>query len=451
MGVERHHVARMRELVARELGLELGDDADDVLANALGQRVAERRTTATAYLDMLAAEDRRELHALGQLLTVGETYFFRMRGHFDALRALASTRDDAPLAVLSAACSTGEEAYSIAMALVSVGQKNARVTAIDLSRRSLDTAHAALYSEWSLRSVTQADRDRWFVRKGPRWEVRADVRAMVELQAANLLEPDAIPLGPFDAIFCRNVLMYFTREAARTVVARVTASLRSGGLLFLGHAETLRGISEEYLVEPYGDSFHYRHIGAAVTPVPAFVRSVTPARGLRAMGWSAPTPPPLAATPDVVALLAAERFEEALAAIDPAPSVLRAIALLGKGDIDAAERLAAELIAAEEGGAEAHYVLGLAAEHRGDRPTAIDRYRATLYLEPDFALAHLQLGRLARRQSELDAARRDLRHALELLAHEQPARIALFGGGFDREGLLAATRVELAALAAGPK
>ncbi|MBX3225775.1 MAG: methyltransferase domain-containing protein [Labilithrix sp.] len=448
----------MRAIVARELGLELSDDADEVLAGALAQRIAERKTTATAYLDALSAPDTKapdasapdasapdatELHTLGQLLTVGETYFFRMRGHFEALRALATEREGAPIAVLSAGCSTGEEAYSIAMTLLSIGRSDARVTAIDLSRRSLEAARAALYSEWALRAVAPPDRDRWFTRKGRAWEVRADVRAMVDLRAANLIDADAIPLGPFDAVFCRNVTMYFTRDAARTVIARLTASLKRGGLLFLGHAETLRGLSEEYAVEACAGSFHYRHTGgAAVAPSPPTVRTATPPK------WMAPLPPePLAAvSPDVVALVAEERFKEALAAIAPGPSVLRAVALLGDGEVDAAEEVCAHLVATEEGGPEAHYVLGLAAEHRGDRPAAIDRHRAALYLEPDFALAHLQLGRLARREGDAAAARRDLRHALDLIAHETATRIALLGGGFDRDALLALTRAELAAI-----
>jgi chemotaxis protein methyltransferase CheR len=122
------------------------------------------------------------------------------------------------------------------------------------------------------------------------------------------------------------------------------------------------------------------------------------------------------------------------------------MALLDSGRLEDAEAMCTQLIARDETGAEAHYMLGLAAEARGDRSVAIDRHRAALYLEPDFALAHLQLGRLERREGDVDRARRDLRQALELLAHETAARLELFGGGFDREGLIALGRAELAAL-----
>lgn len=430
---------RARALVASTLGLELPDD--DSLEAALEQRRAERRLTLAQYIDTL--DDPRELHALGQLLTVGETYFFRMRGHFDVLRAfVAGLEGRAPL-VLSAGCSTGEEAYSIAIALRTAGHPDGRVVGVDLSQRSLEAARAATYSDWSLRSVAPADRERWFLASGARWAVRPEIRAMVDLRAGNLLED--VPPGPFDAVFCRNVTMYFTRDAARATVTRLTASLRPDGLLFLGHAETLRGLSEAYAVEQYDDLFHYRHRDASATPPPVAAAATS--------AWLAPPPPSPPSPspepvvpPDVLSLLAEERFEDALAAMGPEPSVLRAVALLNLGRIQTAEDVCAELIAQGEGGAEAHYVLGLAAESRGERPAAIERHRAALYLEPDFALAHLQLGRLERREGDRDRARRDLRHALELLAHEKAARLTLFGGGFDRAGLIALGRAELAAL-----
>ena len=429
---------RVRAIVERELGLEIADG--DALETAIQTRLAERRLSVARYADAL--DDPRELQALGQLLTVGETYFFRMRAHLDVLRSFVATTADRPPLVLSAGCSTGEEAYSVAVALRTAGHPDARVIGIDLNQRSLDVARAATYSDWSLRSVAAADRDRWFERSGQRWTVRAEIRAMVQLRAGNLLDDGAVPAGPFDAIFCRNVIMYFTRDAARSAIERLTASLRAGGLLFLGHAETLRGLSEAYAVQQSGDLFHYRHRHPSSPPPPPVASHTT-----RATPWLEPPPAPSpVVAPDVMALVADERFEDALSAMGPEPSVLRAVTLLNLGRIRDAEDVCTELLAREEGGAEAHYVLGLAAESRGDRPGAIDRHRAVLYLEPDFALAHLQLGRLERREGDRDRARRDLRHALELLTHEKAARLALFGGGFDREGLIALGRAELAAL-----
>jgi chemotaxis protein methyltransferase CheR len=404
--------------VARELGLEVADD--EVLEAAVRQRASERKLSPAQYIDLL--DDHRELDALGQLLTVGETYFFRMRGHFEALRALATQIGDRPPIVLSAGCSTGEEAYSIAIALRTAGHPEALVMGTDLNQRALETARAATYSEWALRGVLPDDRERWFLRAGARWEVRPEIREMVQLRRGNLFDEGAIPLGPFDAIFCRNVIMYFTRDAARTAVARLTAALRPGGLLFLGYAETLRGLSDEYVVEQCADVFHYRHRRPSAPPLPP-------------PPVAAPPPPPPPVQPVVEATV--RELE---------PTVPRAMALLDSGRLDEAEAMCTQLIARDETAAEPHYMLGLAAEARGERAIAIDRHRAALYLEPDFALAHLQLGRLERREGEVDRARRDLRHAVELLTHETAARLALFGGGFDREGLIALGRAELAAL-----
>lgn len=438
---------RIREIVTRELGWDLGED--DVFDKAVAQRMAERRLSITQY--EMALADPHELHALGQLLTVGETYFFRMRAHYEVLRNHVANIDEQGLSVLSAGCSTGEEAYSLAIALRSIGKVRARVTGIDLNQRSLEAARAASYTDWALRAVAAPDRDRWFNRNGKRWDVRSEIREMVDFRPGNLLEDGAIPLGPFDAIFCRNVLLYFTRDATRTAVARLTASLRSGGLLFLGPAETLRGISEEYALEQHADLFHYRHRRASSRPPPSIPAPTRPStrRGtpppLSPPRWLEPPPPDPTVGPDVMNLMAEERFREALAAMGPEPTVFRAVALLNIGETSAAEDVCTKLIG-DEDGAEAHYVLGLVAEARGDRNAAIDRHRAVLYLDPDFALAHLQLGRLERREGNHERARRDLRHALELLTHEKAARIALFAGGFNREALIALGRAELAAL-----
>jgi chemotaxis protein methyltransferase CheR len=467
------HLARLRGIVVRRLGLRLEGGRDAELAEAFGRRLVEcGRVPETTYLDALDAGDNEELKALGQLLTVGETYFFRAPEHFDVLRdAVLPSRprcrgDD--LNILSAGCSTGEEPYSLAIFLHEYERRclpatwlRWHVRALDLGLRAIGHARAGVYSEWSLRGTRLDVRDRWFMARGPHFEVRSEVRSKVTFEANNLLDDRALAScrGMFDVVFCRNVLMYFTPESARTVVEKLASVLAPGGVLFLGYAESLRGVSDAFTLESSHGTFYHR-------------------RGQRpAMARSSALTSPTAAPPDAVApstivssappvandealsavrdLVAVERFDQALEALQrispveqaQAPAaVLRAIAHLGSGEVGAAASVCSRLLEAGTESVDAHVVLGLVAEHRGEASLAIEHHRAAAYLEPNCALSRLHLGRIQRRAGQLDEARRELGQALDLLEREDPGRLLLFAGGFGRDGLLALCRNELALL-----
>lgn len=466
-------LARLRAIVARRLGLMLDAGRDAELGEALTRRLAERgRPAASAYLDALDTHDHREVHALGELLTVGETCFFRAREQFDVLRDVVlpararSCGDD--LRILSAGCSSGEEPYSLAIFMRERERQFLPATwlrwhvhAIDLSRRALAKAETGVYSAWALRETSADLRERYFSARGREYELGAQARTNVTFEQQNLLEESGqlAAGGAYEIIFCRNVLMYFTPDAARAVVARLTAALAPGGVLFLGHAESLRGLSNDYSLESSHDTFYYRRERrpTAAPPVRA-VSSMLPTAAPVAPALPADPAPPgpsedvLDRVRDLVSL---ERFDqalEALALLSPAEQeaagvvILRAVARLGIGDVDAAAADCNRLLAGGEGSVEAHVVLALVAEHRGDRRGAIEHHRAALYLDPEFALAHLHLGRIQRREGRLDEARHALGQALELLVREETSRLLLFGGGFSRAGLVALCRTELATL-----
>ncbi|MBX3205304.1 MAG: chemotaxis protein CheR [Labilithrix sp.] len=476
--VRAEHLLRLRAVISRRLGLSLDESRDVELGEILARRLGERgRRDASAYLDALETSDE-ELRAIGQLLTVGETCFFRSSAQFDVLREVVlparprSRGED--LRLLSAGCSSGEEAYSLAIFMCEWERRcepatwlRWHVRGVDLSGRSLAKAAAGVYSAWSLRETSAELRERYFTTRGREHELRADVRARVTFEQRNLLDASSALSAPeaFDAIFCRNVLMYFTPDAARAVVARLTAALAPGGVLFLGHAESLRGLSNAYSLESSHGAFYYRRPESRPVTAPASAprtaeRAAEPLAPPRAASPARVDPPAVSSASQVHLdavreLVSRERFDEALDALTRVPSfagaevgaaVLRAVAHLGAGDVDAAESASAHLLAADEGSAEAHLVLALVAEHRGDRAKAIEHHRAAIYLEPDFALSHLHLGRIQRREGRIDEARHELGQALDLLAREEPSRLVLFGGGFGRAGLVALCRTELATL-----
>ncbi len=306
-------------------------------------------------------------------------------------------------------------------------------------------------------------------------------------------DPSLWPRGFYDVVFCRNVLMYFVPDAARRIVARIAASLAPGGHLFLGHAETLRGVSHDFHLRHTHRTFYYQRKDALEEA------QIPPARISAPFASATPTPLPpsagsldwtttwidtvqnasdriraLAAAPKPDAsksaeksererarkanlapaldLLREERFADALASIDAESDdlaqdgdalLLRAVLLTHRGEIERAERSCARLLDLDDANAGAHYVLALCRENAGDARKAVDHDQIAAYLDPTFAMPRLHLGLLARRSGDRATAQRELDRAIVLLEREEASRLLLFGGGFEREGLMALCRGEL--------
>jgi chemotaxis protein methyltransferase CheR len=458
---------RLATLVERRLGLVPAAETKQELV-ALLQELAPRRHWEE-YLEALesAAPGDAELRALAERLTVGETYFFRHQVQLEALveKVLpAVQREGHSARVLSAGCSTGEEAYSLAI----LGRESPRVdaerlfiTGVDLNSRAVERARRAHYAPWALRATSAPLRERWFhALPGGEVALRPVVRDAVLFEERNLLDdaPGFWAPGSFDVILCRNVLIYFSPEAARRAIARLELALTPGGFLFLGPSENLRGLSESFELVQSGDAFYFQR-GHAPRPS-SRPGSTTPPPIPRAtpLGGVLPRLAQAASETDGVArtwrLFEEERYAEARGWLEglsepeqeqPLMQLLRAALHLQAGSFREAERLGEVL--AEKGvqGAGAHYLLGLCREQAGDETSAKARYERAVHLEPTFALGHLRLGMLARREGTPFTARVELRLALTLLAHEQPFHLALFGGGFGRHGLMQVCQRELLA------
>ena len=491
------HVERFRALIARHLGLQFDDAKHDWLAEVLGRRLG--RQPAELYLARLAGGVADgELAALAPELTVADTYFFRHVDHFHALRervrgdlagAGAAQRR---LQILSAGCASGEEAYSIAMMLwdlVPDPASQLSIRAVDLNPVVIDKARRARYTAWALRETPQAMRQRWFRQEGSEFVLDESLRAVVTFDTHNLCD-DGTPLWrprAYDFIFCRNVLMYFAPSRARAVVALITRSLRPGGCLFLGHAETLRGLSQDYHLRHDHGSFHYERkggvaddgIGIAPSMNNAVPRAVEPfqedwaeaigksAERIRTLTAQVGAPAARNAAADdgrrpldrALDLFGEERFAEALAAVqalpeasarNPAALLLQAMLLVHGGRLAQAEDTCHRLLVSDALNAGAHYVLALCREGAGDRRGAADRDQMAARLDPSFAMPRLHLGLLARRDGDHEVQRRELTHAQALLAREDASRLLLFGGGFGRDALLGLCRAGLQACGVAP-
>lgn len=483
-GLDPQLVERLRALVGERLGLALEEARLPELHQAAEERLRARGASGLeGYLDLLAdpVTGPEELRALADRVTVGETYFFRHTAQLAAfteeiLPALApAAAGRGALRLLSAGCSTGEEPYTLAILLREHLPRLApgcvgSVLGVDVSPAALTRARRGCYSSWSLRQVDPALREREWRREGREWCVGEGPRRLVAFEERNLIaeDPQLWRPGWYDAVFFRNVGMYMPAARFREVVERCARSLVPGGFLVLGDAETLRSVSTRFELCHTHGAFYYRlREGAPPPPQPPFrARSpqAEPAPLLDDASWvgtiqaaaerierlAAGTGSRQATQPPwdlraVTELLREDRLDAAQEALDALPGaadhdpealLLRAAVLTNRGQIAAAEAACRQLLAQDGLSAGAHYLLALCREHRGDPAGAAELDRTAAHLDPTFAMPHLHLALLARRQGDQAEERRCLALARDLLSREDGARILLFGGGFTREALL---------------
>lgn len=242
----------VRQYLHRLSGIALDGSRQYLVESRLASVVRAQRLQS---LDALCAELRRGAAATLQqqvinALTTNETLFFRDPAQYEALRTvivphlLEARRAMRRLNVWSAACSTGQEAYSFLMMWRELGLTgwSLSVLGTDLSEEVLSRARAGRYQRYEVeRGLSTGSLARHFTRQGTEWAIKEELRQGARFQRLDLRH-DAVAGGPFDIIFCRNVLIYFDVETRRTVLERVTRLLRPGGCLLLGSAEAMTGL-----------------------------------------------------------------------------------------------------------------------------------------------------------------------------------------------------------------
>jgi chemotaxis protein methyltransferase CheR len=270
LGFTESAFALLRDLIARHTGVWFADDKRDLLADKLTDLVAAQGMSSFLdyyYLLRYGPEADRHWAELADRLAVPETYFWRQP---EQIRVLADTvaprhfarRPGVPLRIWSAACCSGEEPISIAIALAEAGLLDAHpieIVGSDASTALVERARRGIYGERAFRALPAALRERWFRQKGDgTWEVDRHVHGPIRWETANLVDADAIrPLATADVIFCRNVFIYFADETI-TRVARVFAeAMRDDGHLFLGASESLTRLDTAFELAEIGPAFVY--------------------------------------------------------------------------------------------------------------------------------------------------------------------------------------------------
>ena len=247
----------LRKLVKDHTGINLTEQKRELVYGRLARRLrALNLKSFRDYRNLVGGDGGRELVNLCNAITTNLTAFFREPHHFEYLRThvlaplLAKPPASRRVRIWSAGCSTGEEPYSIAMTVIEaipeLARWDLRILATDLDSDVLERGRRGRYTAERLRALDAARRDRFFVPvqdgKQACYEIRPEVARLVSFKQLNLMHPFPMK-GPFEAIFCRNTVIYFDKDTQRELFARLIPLQRPGDMLFLGHSETLFKVS----------------------------------------------------------------------------------------------------------------------------------------------------------------------------------------------------------------
>jgi chemotaxis protein methyltransferase CheR len=495
---------RYRAIVRQRAGIEIPDARRTELEK--GVNAALELTGAAdvdALYDLLAEKGPRgtaAFEAMVPAITINETHFFRNRPQMTVLekeilpQLIEARRSTRRLRIWSAACSSGEEPYSLAILIDRLlpdrDKWDVLIHGTDIDPTALAKAHTGLYGNWSFREVPQDIKDEYFTRLDEhRFELAPKIRRMVRFSRLNLVDdpyPSAETLTDrMDLVVCRNVLIYFREEVIQRIVDRFHDSLVDEGWLVVGHAEPSQEIFHRYEVTNFPGTIVYRRgRKAVVAPAPMSApvrpqaighrpqafdhrprsavngqrstvngqRSTGPVRPLRPVGGKQTAGPVPAGGPaeEAFALFEVGRSGEAinrleeLAAASPrdyrAPYLLAKI-FASKVRFAEAEKWIDVALANRELAPEAHYLRGLALQEQGRLEEALEAFRRSVFLDHTFALGHFASAGVFGRTGQPERARKSLATVADLLAGK-PADLPLPEG----DGLTVGRLMELVTL-----
>jgi len=451
---------RVSEFIAEHMGLhfppERVADLQRGLAGAAGEFGFQDLAACVDWL-MATPLTKAQLQVLASHLTVGETYFFRESKTFEALasRVLPALIDgrrgrEQRLRLWSAACASGEEAYSLAILLhqsmPDLDDWHVTILATDINPHAIRKAVTGVYGEWSFRGVPRGFKERYFDRTSDaRYAIRPEIRRLVAFEHVNLVQDEypslATDTNAMDLILCRNVLMYFAPAQVGKVVAKLHHALVDGGWLIVSPSEASQTLFPQFVTVNVPGAILYQKRDAR--------EALAPARG-RPVPWApqatvahppeplvGPSPPgpevvevsPFAAATSLYAQgCYAEAAETLLCSCaqdipEPHACSLLVHALANQGRLDDALAWCDRWIAADKLSVAGHYLRAVVLLEQGRSDEARRSLQHLLYLDPNFALAHFAFGNLARSAGKDDEADKHFGNTLRVLARLQPDEV----------------------------
>lgn len=400
---------RFFDFLKERIGLDVTSVGPAIIERAVRQRTTLSQAAHSDEYWQLLQGSRDEQQALIEAVIVPETWFFRYPESFATLGKLARKRLDElnnmrALRILSLPCSTGEEPYSIAMALLDAGLKphQFKVDGMDVSPLSVDKARRALYGKNSFRGQDLDFRERHFTAEQDGHRVSEAVREQVRLQAGNVLDPTLLASEPpFDFVFCRNLLIYFDQPTQQQVFAVLKRLTHVDGVLFIGPAEgsLLGRLGMRSIGIPQSFAFS-RHNDPAPEPLSLPTPTPLPVR----QPLRSPPPPPVRPRP--FASVAPLPVSSKSANPDAATLLANIAALANEGKSAEARVACEQFLRSHEPVAQVFYWLGLLSDVAGSALEAQSYYRKALYLEPQHPEALMHLAALLQAQGDSAGARR---------------------------------------------
>jgi len=266
---------QLRKIVYDRSGISFEPAKQYVLESRLGRRLAELKMESyDDYIVFLTIGPYRddEFQEMFNRITINETSFFRNEPQLQvfenvALPQLIEARQSAKrLRMWSAACSTGEEPFTLAMQVdrtlgVRLPDWHVEILGTDISERALDVADSGEYTDYAIRSTPKRTLEKYFTTEGKMHHLKDNIREMVSFEQHNLRDTLAAKRhGKWDVIFCRNVMIYFDDEMKQRVINMFASQLADDGWLFIGHSESIRGMDTPFEPQPHPQGFCYRKV-----------------------------------------------------------------------------------------------------------------------------------------------------------------------------------------------
>ena len=388
---------QIENLLRDSIGLHAPTIGSSVVEQTIRSRMARLGlTNHEAYLELLR-KSPAEWNNLVEIMVVTETWFFREKHPFAALVGLVMeewlpAHPSGTLRLLSAACATGEEPCSMAMAMLDAGFPADRfqIDAVDISARALAFAKRGVYGRNSFRGGDLEFRNRYFLPARGGHVLNPAVRRLVRFQRGNLLAHDCLPeTGVYDFIFCRNLLIYFDRPTQAATLAKLRRLLVPKGVLFTGSAELPLALEHGFRSLNLPRGFACRRADAAHSSAPKTRRSDSSS----------------AKSPDVTSVAVPAVTEPLDPPVAAHPTRLaRARELVDQGQLSEARTLCESHLREQGVSSEAFFILGLVQDAAGADTQAGEFYRKALYLEPDHLDALQQWALLSERTGRPDQA-----------------------------------------------
>lgn len=440
--------ARVSEVVAARMGLHFPAERITDLQRGLAGASREFGFNDLAHCAewlVSTSLNRAQLQVLATHLTIGETYFFRERKTLDVLTRyvlpplIAARRGGQQrLRLWSAACCTGEEAYSLAILLHQVlpdlADWHVTILATDINAAFLNKAVVGSYGEWSFRDAPARFKEQYFTRTGDRrYTIRPEIQRLVTFEHLNLVD-DAYPslataTNAMDIIFCRNVLMYFSPSQASKVIGQLHHALVEGGWLGVSPSESSTALFPQFVTRNFPGVILFQKADTA-----ARTRAVPPPAAWTPEPRSTvpPEPTPPAEVPTLTRaadLYQQGRYEEvtdlllpSLGGHTPLPEVCSLLArtLANLGRLADALGWCDRWIATDKVNAAGHYLRGVILLEQGGHDAARLSLQRALYLDPTLVVAHFSLANLARRRGQHVEADKQFANTRHLLGRLHP-------------------------------